>query len=91
MSVIPFKPRETSTTEQHGQGAAFCIACKHEWQAVAPTGTIDMECPACGAHKGRWKFEFAPATAWHCLCGNPLFYMTTEGHMCANCGVYQAY
>lgn len=77
---------------QHGQGTALCIACRHEWQAVVPTGTTEFECPACGTMKGKWKFEFRPeAPVWTCNCGNDIFYMTELGHMCANCGIYQRY
>jgi exosome complex RNA-binding protein Csl4 len=24
-------------------------------------------------------------------CGNQLFYIRPEGHMCPNCGIYQSY
>lgn len=88
-NVIPFAKRE-----QHGAGEAFCIACGHTWAATAPTGTVAMECPGCHAHKGRWKFEFFPSVGQmvrECQCGNQLFYLTTEGHLCANCGIYQRY
>ena len=90
--VIPFgKP---VTTEQHGAGEAFCIGCGHTWAAVAPTGTTELECPSCKAHKGKWKFEFYPNPGQMirgCDCGNQLFYLTPDGHMCANCGIYQSY
>ncbi|MBH2008303.1 MAG: hypothetical protein I8H71_01250 [Xanthomonadaceae bacterium] len=88
-NVIPFGKRE-----QHGQGEAFCIGCSHTWQAVAPTGAVALECPACGTHKGHWKFEFYPSAGEmvrECGCGNQLFYLTPRGHLCANCGVYQEY
>ncbi|EER61571.1 hypothetical protein AcdelDRAFT_0906 [Acidovorax delafieldii 2AN] len=92
MSVIPFKRPELE--QQHGAGQAFCIGCRHEWAAAAPTGTTQMECPACHAHLGRWKFEFYPAEGQmvrECGCGNQLFYLTPDGHLCANCGIYQRY
>lgn len=44
--------------------------------------------------KGKWKFEFAPSEGQmvrECNCGNQLFYLTPDGHLCANCGIYQAY
>ena len=44
--------------------------------------------------KGKWRFEFQPAPGQmvrECNCGNQLFYLTTDGHLCANCGVYQRY
>lgn len=91
-NILPFK--RPVADEQHGAGQAFCIQCKHEWTAVAPTGTVDLECPKCHTHKGKWKFEFAPADGTmvrECNCGNQLFYLTPDGHMCANCGTYQSY
>jgi hypothetical protein len=78
----------------HGAGTAFCLSCKHTWAAVAPIGVGALECPACERVTGHWKFEFYPSEGQmvrECNCGNQLFYMTTEGHMCANCGVYQRY
>ena len=80
--------------KQHGQGDAFCITCEHSWQAVAPTGTVWLECPQCHTMKGLFRFAFFPADGqmvWQCNCGNQLFYLTPEGHMCANCGIYQRY
>jgi hypothetical protein len=95
MSVIPFKrPVPKDETEPHGSGEAFCIACSHTWQAVAPVGTVDLECPSCHCHKGKWKFEFYPSESQLvrvCDCGNQLFYLTPDGHLCANCGIYQGY
>lgn len=78
----------------HGSGAAFCIGCGHTWQAVVPTGTTTFDCPECGAAKGKWKFEFYPSgdqKVRECCCGNQLFYLTPDGHLCANCGIYQRY
>ena len=89
-NVTPIKPRP----EQTALGPAFCIACDHNWSAVAPTGTTELECPNCHAVKGHWKFEFYPSVGQsvrECNCGNQLFYLTPDGHMCANCGVYQRY
>lgn len=80
--------------QQHGEGEAFCLSCDHTWRSVAPTGTIALECPACRRMTGKWRFEFYPADGQmvrECGCGNQLFYLTTEGHLCANCGVYQRY
>ena len=87
--ILPFEPRV-----QTAVGLAFCISCKHEWQAVAPTGTKTLECPACECHMGKWKFEFMPpegSLVRECDCGNDLFRITPEGHQCAKCGVYQRY
>ena len=92
MTVIKFEPR--STERQHASGEAFCIQCGHKWIAVAPTGTVDLECPECQTMKGKWRFEFQPPDGTlvrECNCGNQLFYLTPEGHLCANCGIYQSY
>ena len=89
-NVLVFKAPE----QQTATGEAFCLQCKHEWIAVAPTGNVRLECPECHTMKGLWRFEFAPAEGqlWReCNCGNHLFYLTPEGHMCANCGIYQGY
>lgn len=80
--------------KQWGAGEAFCIACGHEWAAVAETGTLELECPSCKTMKGKYRFEFQPSPGSlvrECNCGNQLFYLTPEGHLCANCGVYQGY
>jgi hypothetical protein len=93
-NVIAFARKSAQTSEQHGAGEAFCLSCAHEWAAVAPTGTTALECPACHAIKGKWKFEFYPdvgQSVRECACGNQLFYLTPDGHLCANCGVYQQY
>lgn len=87
--VVDFRP------QQYGAGEAFCLACGHVWAAVVPTGTTAFECPACNRHTGHWKFEFYPGEqdqfVRQCNCGNQLFYLTPEGHLCANCGIYQRY
>jgi len=80
--------------DPHGAGEAFCLGCNHKWVAVAPVGTTQLECPECHTMKGHWKFEFYPSEEQfvrECNCGNQLFYLTPEGHLCANCGIYQEY
>jgi len=79
---------------QWGTGEAFCIGCKHEWVAVATTGTTELECPNCKSMKGIYRFQFMPSEGQlvrECNCGNQLFYLTPDGHLCANCGLYQRY
>jgi hypothetical protein len=78
----------------HGTGEAFCYQCKHEWIAVAPVGTVQLECPNCLTMKGLFKFGFNVSDGElvrECNCGNQLFYLTPDGHLCANCGTYQEY
>jgi hypothetical protein len=80
--------------EQTGTGEAFCFQCKHEWIAVSATGVIQLECPSCHTLKGLYKFPFNISEgqlARVCNCGNDLFYLTPEGHLCPNCGLYQSY
>lgn len=95
--VIPFPDKRVTGEEdgkQWGSGSAFCLGCDHEWVAVAETGTVVLQCPSCKRHTGHWCFEFQPAEGQlvrSCTCKNQLFYLTPDGHMCANCGVYQAY
>lgn len=79
---------------QYGEGEAFCNQCGHTWTAVAPTGTVQLECPSCHTMKGLFKFPFCVVEGqqvYTCNCGNQHFYLTPEGHLCANCGIYQEY
>lgn len=90
-NVIPFaKPAKD---EPHGTGAAYCMACNATWEAVAPVGTIELECPGCKSMKGRFKFPYTPITGvvWECKCGNQLFNFDVNGIFCPNCGVYQEF
>ncbi len=90
MPVIAFPAKR----DPHVAGEAFCLGCGHTWAAVAPAGTDRFECPACRRHLGAFKFECVPppgSMVRVCNCGNQLFYMTTEGHLCPNCGTYQSY
>jgi len=83
--------------EPHMAGEARCIACKHEWVAVSPTGTTWLECPECHAMKGVYihpclkiakeKDEYEPW--WTCKCGNNLFIIYHGSIMCPNCGEFQ--
>lgn len=99
-NVVPFPSRapapepEPEEIEQNAVGDAFCISCDHKWTAMVPTGTLAFECPGCHRHTGKFVYEFYPAPPTEirvCNCGNELFYLTREGHMCANCGTYQRY
>ena len=80
--------------KQYASGEAFCLACNNELAAVAETGTTQLECPECRRLTGHWKFEFClteGSLIRECDCGNRLFYLSPEGHMCASCGLYQQY
>lgn len=96
--VLEFKPRPkpapAAAALQYAAGEAFCFSCDHIWAGVAPSGTTEMECPSCKRVTGRWKFQFYPNVGQQvrsCDCGNQLFYLTPDGHLCASCGIYQRY
>jgi len=71
----------------HLSGNAKCLSCNHEWIAVAPIGTVELECPECGTWKGVYAGLTAPDTVWQCNCGNQHFYITGEDAMCSRCGL----
>ncbi len=89
--VIPLQRKDA---ESSMSGRAYCIQCDHTWVASVPVGAVELECPKCRTMKGRFVFACAPEAGTEvreCKCGNQLFYLTREGHMCANCGQYQFY
>lgn len=92
-NVVPFS-KKPEPPKQWASGEAFCISCGHRWVAVVETGTKHFECPGCRRHTGQYLFGFMPSEGQlvrSCNCGNQLFYLTPDGHMCANCGTYQSY
>jgi len=74
----------------HNAGPARCIACKHEWVAVAPQGLDFFECPRCGCEKGTFKGpcqrEGLHWTCTACAGDCQIFYLTDTGPYCVNCG-----
>ena len=91
-NIIPLHKKDDTP---RATGEAFCMHCKYEWVAVSPSGIHErFECPACASHKGMFKYQFAPSDddeLYECNCGNHLFYIMPEGHLCANCGIYNEY
>ncbi len=95
-NIVTFAPRQTETEgeppDPHGEGEAVCISCHHEWVAVAPVGTVGLECPQCSSLKGVWKrffyrgFGDGEFPHWQCRCGCGLFRITPRGVYCPNCG-----
>tara|TARA_Y100000815_G_C13263217_1_gene470132 strand:- start:118 stop:429 length:312 start_codon:yes stop_codon:yes gene_type:complete len=73
----------------HVCGTAKCLQCRHEWEAVAPVGTIDLECPECSLPRGIWKYNFGPMEGDQmlvCDCGNDaLSAYLRHGKMCVKC------
>ena len=89
--VIEFKHEEVQ--EPYLSGKAHCIQCDHTWIAVAPVGASFLECPECKTEKGAFIGACVPSDVEvrECNCGNQLFFLTREGHMCAKCGTYPFY
>ena len=92
MAVIDLATKRQER-EPHMQGRARCLACTHEWQAVATLGSLWLDCPACSLEKGRMVAPCMPASklTWHCHCGNNLFVFNETGTLCPNCGVWQEF
>lgn len=74
----------------HNAGPAKCLACKHEWVAVAPIGVDTFECPACGCFKGLYKGVAQRPEHLHYTCGckaqSQYFHLTDLGPYCIACG-----
>jgi len=74
----------------HMQGETVCLGCGHKSRAVAPIGTVFMECSNCGTMKEVFKYPVErEGLHWKCNCGNELFKMTPDGIYCPNCGAWQ--
>lgn len=81
---------DLSKKEPHLSGKAICRGCGHEFVAVVPVGTVDFDCPECGANKAIYKnFVFPDTDLWQCNCGNDLFVVTKGYFMCIQCGETQ--
>lgn len=74
--------------EPHLSGRALCLNCKNQWVAVAPVGTLDLECPECTLPQGRFMHlvQYEDEPHWTCNCGNQFFHITQKRTYCINCG-----
>lgn len=78
--------------QPHLSGKARCLACKHEWDAVAPQGTLDLECPECATTRGVWKHPFSADVGQklfvcnHCECDH--FVIQPHRVICIGCGTF---
>lgn len=89
MSITDLSAYKASHAEPERtlEGKASCLQCKHTWHAVAPVGTVDLDCPACGSEKGLFAYQVkVEGYSWHCECGNDLFQLTPAGAVCVQCG-----
>jgi hypothetical protein len=96
LSVVPFRKRQPEGAVDgdgpHIAGLAVCTACKAEWAAVAPAGTVWLECGDCGTERATWKYHCEPTEGekiWMCNCESFLFYCTPTGVFCYACGAEQ--
>lgn len=84
---------EREARKPHWQGLVHCIGCQHEWEGVAPTGHMWVDCPSCGLPKGTPKYPFGAAPddlLFQCNCGGEALtaYFRNGGFRlrCMNCG-----
>ncbi|MGH8446879.1 MAG: hypothetical protein ACREVL_16525 [Solimonas sp.] len=81
---------ESREHDPHLSGPARCMQCSHQWVAVAPVGTVWLECPACHCVKGVFEGAVGPGqddAQWRCACGGYLFYISkAHGVCCCQCG-----
>jgi hypothetical protein len=83
------KKEEKPANSLSGSGPAKCLACKHEWMAVAGAGDdmFDLVCPECDTRRG--QFIYPPNLdkghiTWQHKCGSihftPIF-LKSDGHI----------
>lgn len=72
----------------HVSGQAKCVACGHEWVAVARAITDHLECPSCRLMKGAFANPVTRSDLLYyiCSCDSAVFYISEKGPHCANCG-----
>ena len=86
------KPHNDDGSDDWGEGAAICMNCRHEWEAVSQIGSLPFDCPSCRAAKGVWKnffmrkFGMEEVHHWQCRCGCEFFHVSPHGIYCPNCG-----
>jgi len=85
--IISFEERRLAKTP-HKEGRALCLQCHHDWQAVAPIGTTQLECPSCHLMQGVFYGVMSTERPqWQCACGEFVFFIDQRGPYCAHCGV----
>lgn len=93
-NVVSLAERRAADTP-HLAGQARCLACRHDWIAVAPVGVVWLECPSCGGHRGFFGGPCEPAEGeerWECgTCGCQVFYIGPTVTRCCGCGLAQSF
>lgn len=76
----------------HLRGKAYCMSCQHSWDAVAPVGETQLQCPECDLMKGIFVNPVErDELHWQCACGNSYFLCgEASGMYCPNCGAIQS-
>lgn len=74
--------------DPHLRGECRCLACDHDFVAVARVGTRWLECPSCHLTRATWNKPVASRgkQRWVCRCGGVLFELTEVSLTCATCG-----
>jgi len=97
MSVVSLSA-EREARQPHWAGAVHCVGCQHEWQGVAPVGTLWLECPECHEPKGHPKYPFGGGVGdyeFECNCGGTAMVAYKRGTdmrffiRCMGCGTDQ--
>ena len=96
-NIITMQSKRSQKMIPHLSGTATCLACSHEWVAVAPLSAFELECPECGTMRGVWHYPISMSkdyATWTCAindCGCQ--HMTIEVHKdggyyiaCCKCG-----
>lgn len=90
-TVVDLEERRLAKTP-HLQGLVRCLTCGHENQAVAPVGTMWLECPACHLLKQTWYFPVEQGRLeWRCACGCTVFGISEKMIFCKYCGKQQEF
>lgn len=85
-NVVDLEARRT-VRNPHRSGAARCLNCKHEWQAVAPVGAASLQCPACATFQGVFVgITCTQFRQWQCVCGELTYFVDERGPYCCHCG-----
>lgn len=83
-----------NSKKAHLSGIAVCASCHHTWSAVAPVGTIQLQCPACTTMNGIWMNPVGlepDIKVKTCSCGGQVFFITKEVYHCIKCGLEEPY
>lgn len=83
--VIPLQDWIDAHTP-HIAGTARCYQCGHLWEATAPMGTSELECPECQTFLGLWMTPIQHAVTYECDCGCDVFRLTPTAIHCYRCG-----